>query len=211
MKIRKFHWKRLFCVAGAILLAAGISSPALADVEQASSTQALARVTLQENTSYISDTYSGVLRLKSGDETVATASVDSQNRVVISAITTGSTTVSYWYQTSVESGWVSLTIPITVSGQSQASASIDASKIGLTFTSTVPISIQMGMTTHISGAKINGVSVDSNQLLWVSSNEAVAQVTSNTGEVIASGKGTATIYAVDPTNQYCAGIGVQVT
>lgn len=166
---------------------------------------------MQENTSYISDTYSGVLRLKSEDETIAIASVDSQNRVVISAIAQGSTTVSYWYQTGVESGWVSVSVPITVSGRSQISASIDASEMGLTFASTIPVSVPMGMTTHISGARINGVSVDSKTLLWVSSNESVAQVTSNTGEVIAVAKGTATIYAVDPTNQYCASIGVQVT
>lgn len=139
------------------------------------------------------------------------ASIDSQNRVVISAISEGETTVSYWYQTSVESGWISVAIPITVSGQSQGSVSIDASKIGLTFTSTVPLSIQKGMTGSVAGIQKNGISVADNTLLWVSSNEAVAQVTSNTGEIIAVGQGTATVYAVDPADKYCASIGVQVT
>ncbi|WP_283606612.1 hypothetical protein [Faecalispora anaeroviscerum] len=192
-------------------MAVGISSPALANSEQASAVKTLARVTLPENTSYISDIYSGILRLKSDDETIAVASIDSQNRVVISAISEGDTTVSYWYQTSVESGWISVSVPITVSGQSQTSASIDASKIGLTFTSTVPLSIQKGMTSSVAGIQKNGISIAANTLLWVSSNEAVAQVTSNTGEIIAVGQGTAIIYAVDPTDKYCASIGVQVT
>ena len=211
MKIKKFHWKNLLCLAGAILLAAGISSPALASSEQASAVKTLARVTLPENTSYVSDVYSGILNLETGDQSIAVASIDSQNRVVISAISEGETAVSYWYQTSVESGWISVSVPITVSGQSQGSTSIDASKIGLTFASTVPISIQKGMTSTVSGIQKNGISVAANTLLWVSSNEAVAQVTSNPGEIIAVAPGTATIYAVDPTDKYCASVGVLVT
>ncbi|HBC27727.1 MAG TPA: hypothetical protein DC013_09975 [Ruminococcaceae bacterium] len=202
----KWKWMPVLLAVVALLS----SVPATALTETASASHTLPRATIPEHTSYVSDIYAGVVHLKADDEAVAVASVDGQNRVVVTAVGKGSTTVSYWYQNSAGAGWVSASLPVTVSGESQSGASVSAASIGITFTQGTAVHMTPGASSTVSGIKKSGSPIRADQLLWVSSSDSVVKVNSRTGEMTGVGKGTATVFAVDPTDQLCTGVTVTV-
>ncbi|MVB12576.1 hypothetical protein CAFE_33170 [Caprobacter fermentans] len=178
--------------------------------ESAVSTVNLSNVTLAANTSYISDSYFGVLHLSVADDTVACASIDSKNHVVVTAVSAGSTTVSFWYKKSVNGNWVSAVMPVAVSGTSGVAKTISVNQVGLVFPQQT-VSLNVGSDNTMSGITLNGASVNASTLLWISSSDSVAAVDRDSGKIHAVASGTATVYAIDPLSNSCASVTVIVS
>ncbi|MCI1965276.1 MAG: pilus assembly protein N-terminal domain-containing protein [Oscillospiraceae bacterium] len=177
--------------------------------ESSASTVNLTAVSLAANTSYLSDTYFGVLHLKVGDASVACASVDSKNRVVVTAVGEGQTTVGFWYKKTASDSWVSAVLPVTVSGMSGVAQTISPRTVGLVFPMQTD-EMNAGSDQTISGITMNGEAVDAASLLWLSSSDSIAAVDRNTGKIHAYAAGTAKIYAIDPTTDSCCSLLVTV-
>lgn len=178
--------------------------------ETASASVTLAGVTMTENSSYSSDEYFGVIHLIVGDTSVVTASVDSENHVVITAVGSGSTTVKYWYKASSSDGWTSAAMNVKVQGLTGASSGgKPLANTGICFPQS-RYSLAQNETFLITGITENGQPVAADKLLWVSSSNSVVTVESTTGKITAAGNGTATLYALDPVTKICNGVTVQV-
>lgn len=168
-------------------------------------------VTLVQNSSYVSNSYSGVLHVDVGDSAVACASADSQNRLVVTAVGTGSTTVTFWYKNSAADSWISTSMPVTVTSEtSSRAASIQAGSFGITF-APASATIGVGSTITPQEIKVSGYSVAASSLLWVSSSDVIATVDKSTGLIQGVNRGTAIIYAVDPSTKYCGSYTVTVS
>jgi uncharacterized protein YjdB len=169
----------------------------------------LPNVSLAANTSFVSDDYFGVLHLNVNDDTVVCASIDSLNRVVVTAVSPGETTVSFWYKKAASDDWVSAVLPITVSGTSSVAQTIGINAVGLVLPQQTA-SMSVGSSYLMNGITINGASADASALLWVSSSDSVAAVEHNTGKIRAVSAGAAKIYAIDPATDGCASLLVTV-
>lgn len=168
-------------------------------------------VTLSQNSSYVSNPYFGMLHVETTNNTVACASSDSQNRLVVTAVGTGSATVSFWYKTSAGSAWASTTMPVTVTAEaSSQTASVNAGSAGIVFAQPSALLAAGGSYTP-QNIRLDGYSVQTSSLLWVSYNDSVATVDKSTGTVSAIGKGTVSIFAVDPSTKYCGSYTVTVS
>ena len=180
-----------------------------AAIETYSYTETADQVNLAEHSSYITETYLNVIRLKSADKTVATATVDDQGRVVITAMGAGNTTICFWYKYSYFAAgddWTLVTIPVSVSGTAApASASLE----GLVF-SKVNISLLPGQQDTIAGITLNGNSVGAVELIWFTPKNNVISVDSTTGVIEAFGYGTASLYAVTKDGQYSGCVTITV-
>lgn len=171
----------------------------------------LPTMTLAQNSSYVSNAYSGVLHVNVGDSTVACASADSQNRLVVTAVGTGSTTITFWYKQSDTSDWVSTSLPVTVTEEtSSQSTVVSAGTFGITFTASTE-KMPVGSVYTPSGIKLDGYAVAASTLLWISSNDSVVSVDKSTGTITGVGRGIATVYAVDPSTKYCGSYTVSVS
>ncbi|MFU0832358.1 MAG: BIG2 domain-containing protein [Oscillospiraceae bacterium] len=177
--------------------------------DSAIATENFPNVTLAANTSYISDSYFGILNLSVDDNSVAYATVDSENRVVITATGEGAATVQFWYKETSTDEWVAAVVPITVSGTSDTAQTVTASQIGLVFPQQ-SISMNVGANHTISGITLNGTVINSETLLWISSSDSVATVDRDSGEIHAVSEGTTKVYAVDPVTNSCASVTVIV-
>lgn len=179
--------------------------------ETASASVTLAGITMSENSSFSSDEYFGVIHLIVGDTSVVTASVDSENHVVITAVGSGSTTVKYWYKASSSDGWTSAAMNVKVQSLTGTSPNADTSPVntGICFPQS-RYSLAQSETSLITGIIENGQPVSADKLLWVSSSNSVVTVESTTGKITAAGNGTATLYALDPVTKICNGVAVQV-
>ena len=167
-------------------------------------------VTLAQNSSYVSNSYFGVLHVKTDDGTVACASTDSKNRLVVTAVGTGSTNVTFWYKNTQSDSWISTTMPVAVTDQTSSQASsVQAGSAGITF-STPSAALNVGDTVTPQGIKLSGFSTEASSLLWMSSSDAVATVDKTTGRITGVSKGTATVYAVDPATKVCGTYTVTV-
>lgn len=183
--------------------------PASASTETAVSSMTASKVTIPANSSYVTDSYFGVVNLAVGNNSVAYASLDSQNHVVITAVGQGSTSVSFLYRQSAGDSWYGMTIPVEVSGSASSATSLSRGTQGIEF-SQAAFSVSAGNTTTITGLKINGFAVNASDLLWVSSDELVATVGNKTGEIRGVTAGKATVYAIDPTTKICNSVTVTV-
>lgn len=178
--------------------------------EEAVSSVTLPTVALAQNSSYVSDAYFGVLHVKTGDGTVACASADSKNRLVVTAVGAGSTTVTFWYRSAQDSGWISTSLPVTVTEKASSQASsVQAGGADITFSQSSAV-IGAGETITPQGIKLSGFSTEASSLLWMSSSDMVAAVGKTTGRITGVSKGTTTIYAVDPTTKVCGSYTVTV-
>lgn len=187
-----------------------VTSASATTPESAASTVNLQGVTLAANTSYISDEYFGVLHLNVGDDTVACASIDSKNRVVVTAVGPGATTVSFWYKKTVEGNWVSAVLPVTVSGTASVAKTVTSREVGLVFPQQ-SINMSPGSNYTVSGITLNGSAVEASTLLWMSSSDSVATVDRSSGKIHAASAGSATIYAIDSLTDSCASVTVVVS
>jgi hypothetical protein len=216
--MKPFFFKRklpLFLVISATIVALTAGSAVYASAttdtteETATSSVTLAGITMRENTSYSSDQYFGVIHLIVGDDTVAQASLDSENRVVITAVGNGSTKVSYWYKATSSDGWTSATIAVTVSGT--ASSTVGGGiNTGICFSQS-SLSVSVSASALMNSITENGQAMQPNALLWVSSDPNVASVDSVTGQIKGVMPGSVTVYALDPKTKNCNGFTVQVT
>lgn len=181
--------------------------------ETATASVGLAAVSMYENTSYVTDKYFGVIHLIVDDDSIVTASLDSQNHVVVSGISSGSTTIRFWYKATSSDGWTSATLPVTVRGGTSAAASgsnTGTANVGICFSQS-NLGVQINGTAQMTGITENGQATAASKLLWVSSNPNVATVESATGLIKGVAYGTATVYALDPVTKSCNGFTVQVT
>ena len=178
--------------------------------ESTVSTTNLPAVALAANSSYVSDTYFGVLHLQVADSTIAYASIDSKNRVVVTAVSPGETTVSYWYKTATADNWVSAVLPVTVSGTSSTAQTLTNRSVGLVFPEQAA-SMSIGSSYTVGGIMLNGESVGAEKLLWVSQSDSIARVDPNTGKIYAAAVGSVKIYAIDPTTNSCTSLLVTVS
>jgi uncharacterized protein YjdB len=211
-RIRFAKRPSVFLLAAAAVAAAftvWAAVPASASTETAVSSMTASKVTIPANSSYVTDSYFGVVNLTVGNNSVAYASLDSQNHVVITAVGQGSTSVSFLYRQSAGDSWYGMTIPITVSGSASSAASLSRGTQGIEFPQ-ASVAVAKGNSTTVTGMKINGFAVSSNELLWVSSDELVADVGNKTGEIRGVSGGTATVYAIDPTTKICNSVTVTV-
>lgn len=210
---RFINWKKGFVFILILTVAAvGLgwqAVSAFASSETAASNVALSGVTLQANSSYVTAAYAGVQHLSVADSSVACASEDSVGRVVVTGISSGSTTVSFWYRTSLSSSWVSAVLPVTVSGVAETSVSVDSSCAGIVLakgTATVTV----GTSYTPAGIRVNGIPENASSLLWVSGSDGIVSVDKKTGKITALAAGTATVYAVDPSTKACVDLTVTV-
>ncbi len=207
--MRKYRTAVLIPVVALIVI--GFSAVAFADTastgESYTSTVTLSTVTLPEHTSYISDEYFGVINVSVDDGTVVAATMDTQGRVVVTAVGTGSTTVRYWFKTAQTDSWTMAKVPIVVSDT--ATKVTTSASTGLVFPQT-QASIAKGSNYTLTGIMLDGVAVDASSLLWVSSSDSVFTVEANTGKVTAVGTGSALLYAVDPKTNAAANINLSV-
>ncbi len=199
----------LAVIAVAAAFAVWAAVPASASTETAVSSLTAAKVTIPANSSYVTDSYFGVVNLTVGNNAVAYASLDSQNHVVITAVGQGSTSVSYLYRQSAGDSWYGMTVPVEVSGSASSAASLSRGTQGIEFPQ-ASVAVAKGNSTTVTGMKINGFSVNAGDFLWVSSDESVASVGSKTGEIQGVSSGTATVYAIDPATKICNSITVTV-
>lgn len=193
------------------LILIGFSTAVLADAattdESSTSSVTMNPVTLLAHTSFVSDAYFGVINVGVVDKNVAVATSDSQGRVVITAVGSGTTRVQYWFKSIESSDWTSAVVPITVSGTAvSVSATVSS---GLVFPQT-SLRIVKGSEYTMTGIKLNGTFVDANSLLWVASKSAIITIEPYTGKATATGVGTAVLYAVDPTTRAVASITLSV-
>lgn len=186
-----------------------LAVPAFASEEEAA-VSTLPGVTLQENSSYYTDSYFGVLNVSVDDNSVAYASADSKNRVIVTAVGTGSTKVRFQYRTSAAGDWIGTVLPLTVSGEADAARSLSLSQAGIAFP-IESVSLSKGQSYSFSNLKLNGDPVEASALLWLSSDDSVVSVGQKTGELSALSAGTATLFAVDPKTGSCSGIPVAVS
>lgn len=170
----------------------------------------LAGVTLAQNSSYVSDDYFGVIHLNVADSSIACASIDGKNHVVVTAVGTGSTTVSFWYKKTSDDGWVSATLPVKVSGQSAAGTTVSSYEAGVVFAPS-DIGLSKGAEYIADHISINGMAVKACDLLWVSSSDSVATVDKTSGKITGIAAGTATVYAIDPATKCCGALSVKVS
>ena len=187
-----------------------LAVPAFASEEEAAAVSTLPGVTLQENSSYYTDSYFGVLNVSVDDNSVAYASADSKNRVIVTAVGTGSTKVRFQYRTSAAGDWIGTVLPLTVSGEADAARSLSLSQAGIAFP-IESVSLSKGQSYSFSNLKLNGDPVEASALLWLSSDDSVVSVGQKTGELSALSAGTATLFAVDPKTGSCSGIPVAVS
>lgn len=199
----------LAAVAVAAAFAVWAAVPASASTETAVSSLTASKVAIPANSSYVTDSYFGVVNLTVGNNSVAYASLDSQNHVVITAVGQGSTSVSFLYRQSAGDSWYGMTIPVEVSGSASSAASLSRGTQGIEFPQ-ASVAVAKGSSTAVTGMKINGFAVSSNDLLWVSSDETVATVGSKTGEIRGVAIGTATVYAIDPATKLCSSVTATV-
>ncbi|WP_277668782.1 hypothetical protein [Caproiciproducens galactitolivorans] len=200
----------LLALVVGIFAAFHFAVPVSAGEEIAASNLILGSITLKENSSYVSEEYAGVINLNVKNTDIVCASIDSQNRVVITAVGSGSTTVSYWCRHSVSEGWVNTIVPVTVSGQSSSAATVNADEAGVVFAQQ-NVNVGRGASYTANDIKVNGISTGAANLLWVSSSDAVASVNKTTGEIQGVSAGTATVYAIDPNTKYCGYLNVTVS
>lgn len=187
------------------------NDPASASLESAPSSINLSEVTLPQNSSYVTEGYDGgVLHVDTSDSSVACASADSQNRVVVTAVSTGSTTVTFWYRRSVSGNWVSAVLPVKVSAETSSSATLSPSDTGIVFSQST-IQINRGSSYTPEKIKINGSVRNASGFLWVSSSDAVASADKTTGLISGVSAGTAAVYAIDPETKCCGALTVQVS
>jgi hypothetical protein len=179
--------------------------------ETSTSSVTLNTVTLAQHSSYVSDKYFGVINVGVADTGIAAASSDSEGHVIVTAVGSGTTRVLYWYRSDALSGWTRATLPVTVSGTAAVDSTATGGTVitGLVLPQT-SVSLKIGGDYTASGVTLNGSSVNTTSLLWVSSSNPVATVDSATGKITAAGAGTAVIYALDPTTKSVAGINVSV-
>lgn len=210
LKSNKLWIAFLITCVSVLAIAVITSSPASATSEKPESTISLAGVTLSQNTSYVSDSYFGVINVSVQDESIARASVDSQCHVVVTAISEGTTKITYWYKKSSGDGWTSATMPVTVSVSSKTSSSMTTSNdVGIVFPK-AEIGLNVGGSYAMTGVKVNGFAVESSSLLWFSDASGVISVDNKTGKITGTGAGTAVLYAIDPTTNDCNSITVKV-
>lgn len=187
------------------------SSALAATGENVAAGATMNRVTMAANSSYMTDSYAGVLHLSVSDGGVACASVDSRNRIVVTGISEGSANVSFWYRTDVSSNWVSTILPVTVSGRANGAAStVTPAELGLIFPMS-SLSLYQGGTATVKGIEVNGAERTAGQLLWVSSSDSYVTADKDTGLLTAVAPGSATVYAIDPATKSCASIVVTVS
>ncbi len=193
------------------ILLVGFSVGAFADTsvgdESYVSFSTLNTVTLPEHSSYVSDQYFGVINVAVVDGSVATATSDSQGHVVITGVSSGSTTVTYWYKTLATDDWKKVKIPVTVSN-SVSKATLSATA-GLVFPET-SVSLSESSTYTATGIMNNGAAVEASSLLWVTPTNSVISVDASTGNVTAVSPGTAQLYAFDPKTNNAASITITV-
>lgn len=193
------------------LLLASFSAAAFADSalndENCTSSVTLNDISLAENTSYVSEDYFGVIYLRVDDDSVVQATADSDGHVVMTAVSSGTTKVRYYYRTLAESDWTSATVTVSVTG---TPASPAASSTGLVFSQNSVKIAKFGDYTP-SGITLNGTKVEASSLVWVSSSAAVATVDTSTGKITAVGAGTAVVYAIDPATKAAASINLFVS
>lgn len=207
-------YKAIAAFAAAAIIATLSTTAAFASyndvaVETYSYTETADQVNLAEHTSYMTETYINVTHLKSADKLVATATVDDQGRVIITAVGSGNTTVSFWYKYSYFAAgddWTLVTIPVSVSG---TAATTSANLDGLIFPK-VNISLLPDQQDTIDGITLNGNHIDASELLWFTPENNVITVDSATGVIQAFGYGTASLYAVTKDGQYAGCITVTV-
>lgn len=176
--------------------------------ESSAGSVTLNAVTLTQYSSYSSDQYFGVINTSVDDTTVAAATTDTLGHVVITAVGSGTTKVHYWFRSDALSGWTRATLPVTVSGTA-VSAQESSIQTGIQFPQT-SVTIPNGDNYTFSGITLNGIAINSESLLWVSSSNSVATVESSTGKITAVGLGTAVIYAIDPSSKSVATINLTV-
>lgn len=212
MKQHRAKGKFLLPLAAALLISVGAAGPAaaFASAESAESSVTLPAVSLAEHSSYVTDEYAGVLHLEVSDSSVVRASADGENRVVVTAVGTGSATVAYWCKQSAAAGWTAATLPVTVAGRSDSAASLRAADAGVVFSSG-EVSLAQGGVFTAAGIRVNGVPADASSLLWVSSSDAVAEVEKSTGKITGKSAGTAAVYAIDPATRTCGFLSVTVS
>lgn len=203
-------------LAFTLILAAAVSgagwraATAYASADAAAASVTMSGVTIAANSSYLTDGYAGVEHVSVNDGAVACASTDSENRVVVTGIGAGTTTVSFWYKTTWSADWVSASLPVTVSGVSGTPTSVDASAAGIVFAEK-SAAVSAGSSYTPTGIRVNGVSEDASSLLWVTGSDSVVSVGKTSGCITALAAGTATVYAVDPATGACAALTVTVT
>lgn len=213
-KKKIIHLLSIFALTAVLIGGFAVSALATTDSTEETATASvnLASVSLYENTSYVTDKYFGVIHLIVDDDSVAAASLDAENHVVISGIGPGSTTIRFWYKAASSDGWTSATLPVTVGGMTAAAPSGSGTgngNVGISF-SQPNLGVSVNGSAQMSSITENGQAIAAGKLLWVSSNPAIATVDSATGQIKGVMYGTATIYALDPVTKNCNGFTVQV-
>lgn len=191
-----------------LVFSAAVLANAVTTGETSVSAASLGALTLNQNSSYVSDGYFGVINISSEDTSVAAASTDSLGHVVITAVGAGATKVHYWFRTSESGGWTSAMVPVTVPGT--AAQNSDAGAGGLAFAQS-SVSLPKGGGYTAAGITLNGKAVEASGLLWVASSSSVVSVEANTGKITALGAGTAVVYAIDPATKAAAAVSVTVS
>jgi hypothetical protein len=201
------------------LLLVGFSTAAFADTtanttsdtfvgqETYTSFSTLSTVTLPEHTSYVSDEYFGVINVSVDNDSVVAATADTQGHVVMTGVSSGNTTVYYWYKTLATDSWKKAKVPVVVSAS--ATKVTTAATTGLVFPQT-STDVVTGSEYTVTGITNNGAPVDASSLLWVTPSNSCITVDASTGKVNAVSTGTATLYAFDPKTNNSATITITV-
>lgn len=208
MVIKMKKAKSLFVIFLLTVLLLGFSNAVgvTASAEESStSSVVMTAASLAQHTSYLTDSYFGVIKLSVDDKNIAAATTDAQGHVVVTAISSGKTTVRYWYKSIASVDWTSAAMPVTVTGTVAPESA--ASSTGLVFTQS-SANITVGRDYTLSGITLNGTTVNPGSLLWVSSSASVATVDSSSGKITAAGPGTAVVYAIEPSTKSVASINI---
>ena len=185
---------------------ADTTSDAVGTEESYTSTVTLNAVTLPKHSSYVSDAYFGVINVTVGNEAIAAATSDTQGHVVITAVDTGSTTVTFWFKALATDNWKLAKVPITVS---DTAAKVTTTTAGLVFPK-ISDSVVKNSTYTVTDIVLNGLPVDAKDLLWVSSDNSIFTVESSTGTVTGVSEGTAVLYGIDPKTNAATNITITV-
>lgn len=211
--MKKFRTTVLIPVISLLLV--GFSTAAFADTttdtatgqETYTSFSTLSTVTLPEHASYVSDEYFGVINVSVDNDSIVAATADTQGHVVMTGVSSGTTTVYYWYKTLATDSWKKAKVPVVVSAS--VAKVTTAATTGLVFPQT-SADVVTGSEYTVTGIMNNGTSVDASSLLWVTPSNSCITVDASTGKVNAVSVGTAILYAFDPKTNNSASITLTV-
>lgn len=179
-------------------------------------TSTTANMTVKVGKSFkLKNGYYNVTNVASSNTAIATAEatgeVGSMN-IKVAGVAAGTCDITFNYQTGSTSTSFTAKIALTVTDGEVVSANSPTMKVGLYLgASSYSVQVDTDNYRRASNILLNGVSIEPEELRWMSTKPSVVKINEDDGKFWAIKAGTARIIAVTPDAQYIASFTVTVT